>query len=305
MGAGFGKAQNSVFIIDSQIENLELLGDMLENEYTVYKEVNGDDVIKSVKQEEPDLILLGVHMTGLSSADIMTTLKESDKTKNIPIITLLDDNSLGDVKEYFLLGAIDYIQKPFHPVVVKARVRNYINLVNQQHLIDQLDGIDTLTNLFNSSFFQIRLDQEWLRAMRDNTQISTFVIGIDNFTGFDEQYGKERSDDVIKCVAEIIKNNLKRSMDILARWEDDVFVVLLPNTREYGAAILAEIIRKAIENSFVLQRKLEDSIVITVTIVSGCCKPEKGNISKDFLSHTMETFFNLRKTGKNIVHTIV
>jgi PleD family two-component response regulator len=271
---------NSVLIVDKEIKNLELLASMLDSEYTVYRADSGAAAIEAAKEKRPDVILLDMQMPDMGGAEVIATLRGFEQSKDIPVIALLDLDGLEDDNEDFLCGAVDYIQKPLPSVVVKSRVRNYVHMAKQRQMLEQMEVVDKLTNVFCPKFFDARLKQEWNRAIRDGTNLSVLVLGIDDY----------ESEDCLAGVAEIIKNNLKRSMDLAARWKNEVFVMLLPNTPAFGAVILAEIIRTNIEN-----RGL--SAVIAVNSVV----PEKQNSPEDFFAVGMESFTELRKTNKNTV----
>lgn len=304
MNLGIGNAKISIIIVSSQAETLEVLSDILEKNYTIYKEVKGTETIKKVEKEQPDLILLDGQMPDIDCVDLIKALKDFDEIKDIPIIMLIDDYKSSNLKNYLLSGAVDYLQKPFHASVVKICIGNHVRLINQQRMLDQLGNVDVLTNMVSQNYFKTKLDQEWRRAMREKSQLSMLVIGIDDFKSYKEQFGKKGSEDIIKSFSKVIKDNLKRPMDLVARWENEIFLVMLPSTHEMGATILAEIMRKAIEKNFVDQNLFEVSFSITATFVGACSVPERGSSSKDFFNNTMETFMKIREREENTLHMI-
>lgn len=290
--------KNSVLIIDDDHDTLELLANILEDDYTIYKESKAADAIETVKKMLPDLILLDKFV--VAPLEMHNALKDKSETKDIPIIVLLEIDNIEDEDDEFLHGAIDYIQKPLPTIVVKSRVRNHIRFVNQKRLLDQLDKKDVITDMYGSKFFIKRINQEWHRAMRDDTTISVLILAINNYESFD----KEQRNYVLREVSNLIRTNAKRSMDIAVRWEDDLFAVLLPNTPSYGAAVLAEIIRKSIEKSPIITKEPSLPIFTTVSILANSAKPDRNMAVDDFIEHTLDFAKKFKKEKINTIHTL-
>ena len=301
-----GAGKNSVLIVDDEMENVNLLAEILRDEYIVYSENNGVDAIKTAKEKQPDVILLDVKMPGVSGLEVISALRGYNETKEIPVIILLEADMLEDEDdgEDFLSDAVDYIQKPLPPVIVKSRLRNHMRIVNQKRILDQLDGLDKLTEVFSQSFMQVRMEQEWRRAMRDGSSLSLLFLGVDDFSIHKEQHGSECCEEILKHVAHLIKSNLRRPMDVATRWDGDVFAVLFPNTPAYGAAVVAETIRVNIEKTPFLNEKDGGQIYITVTINVSSAKPKKESSLQDFVSRAIDDFIMNREDRKNSIHTI-
>ena len=285
----FGVSKNSVLIVDNNPEEVDFLSTTLSEEYIVHKQCNTKDALAFIETQKPDVILLDE-----AFKDILTSLSSSPETEKTPVIILLDIDNIEDEDENFLSGAIDFIQKPLPAVVVKSRVRNYMRIVNQKRILEQLGDIDHLTGMFSQQFLMNRLDQEWLRAVRESTPLSLLVIAIDDLNLYDSPQ-KEK---IIEGVASIIKKNTKRAMDVSARCDDDLIVCLLPNTPAYGAAIVSEMIRKSMENFAILQNPGD----ITVHMSVNCSLPDMNCESKNFFYRAIEILKGL--DIKNSVYTV-
>ncbi|MCL2028800.1 MAG: response regulator [Deltaproteobacteria bacterium] len=127
--------KNSVLIVDDESTNILALTHILGPEYTVRAAINGRDAIKTAEQHLPDIILLDIVMPEMDGYKVLSALKSSAKTKDIPVI-FITKLSVGDDEEKGLaLGAADYITKPFSSAIVKIRVRNQIQIINQMRMI--------------------------------------------------------------------------------------------------------------------------------------------------------------------------
>jgi len=239
------KNKNTILIAESEADHFSLLEKLLGKEYTFLRAEDGARTKDIAKELSPDLIILDVTMPDMSGFDIISSLKAMETTCEIPIILLSDVNSTKEEEKGFSLGAVDYIQKSLPAMIVKSRVKNHMDSVNQKRLLEKVNIFDTFTGTYNGNFLKTRLSQEWRRSMRDGMPLSIMLIGIDDFQEYDEETGGL----LLQGVAEAITANLKRPMDIVARLDEEVFAVLMPNTPAYGAEVLAENICKAIEGT--------------------------------------------------------
>lgn len=121
--------KNRVLIVDDTPSNLDSLINILQDEYEIIVANNGEKAIKLSKSEhKPDIILLDIVMPGMDGYEVCRRIKSDKETQEIPIIfvTVLRDDA-SETKG-LSLGAVDYIYKPFNPILVKARVKNNVKL---------------------------------------------------------------------------------------------------------------------------------------------------------------------------------
>jgi len=122
-----------ILVVDDTTANLQLLTNLLtEQGYIVHPASDGELALEFVQSTQPDLILLDVRMPGMDGYEVCRRLKEDDKSNPIPVIfvSILEDE-LDKVKG-FQAGAVDYINKPFHPEEVIARVKTHLKLRHMQ-----------------------------------------------------------------------------------------------------------------------------------------------------------------------------
>ena len=122
-----------ILIVDDLLENLRLLSTLLVEEgYDVRRAPDGEMAISNVPRFRPDLILLDIMMPEMNGYEVCTALKSDARTRDIPIIFLSALDLTFDKVKAFELGAVDYINKPFHPAEVLARVRNQLRVRQQE-----------------------------------------------------------------------------------------------------------------------------------------------------------------------------
>ncbi len=129
--------KKQLFIVEDTPANIDILFTVLGDEYDLRVAVSGEIALEALAQGElPDLVLLDIMLPGIDGYEVCRRLKKDPRTRDLCIIflTALDDS--GDQARGFNLGAVDYITKPFDPLVVRARVRTQLELKSYR---DQLE----------------------------------------------------------------------------------------------------------------------------------------------------------------------
>ena len=293
-----GPNKNSILIVDDDRLITLALTQILSPEYIVYTANDGHDALKVAKEMKPDLILLDVLMSGMSGFDTIVVLKSMIETRNIPVIFITGLDNHKDEEKGLLLGAADYINKPFTPAIVRLRVNNQIKIINQLRIIQHLSVTDTLTNTANRRQFNAWLDAEWKRAARLQVPLSILMVDIDHFKAFNDNHGHLQGDIALKAVAESIKKKLKRPRDLVARWGGEEFAVVLPDTNTQGAFMVAEDIRTSIAEEAVLHKEGE-SVHVTVSIGTNSIIPGPEHSIDRFLHDVDEALYKAKQAGRN------
>jgi signal transduction histidine kinase len=123
------KKQPLLLIVDDIPENLRILGHIFrEEDFQIAIAANGQRALALAQSKIPDTILLDVQMPEMDGFEVCKILKETESTKNIPVLFLTAKNSQEDILRGFELGAVDYIPKPFNQKELIARVKTHIEL---------------------------------------------------------------------------------------------------------------------------------------------------------------------------------
>jgi len=154
---------------------------------------------------------------------------------------------------------------------------------------------DEMTKLYNHRYFQQRLDKELQRCDRYQSHLSLIIIDVDHFKAFNDTYGHQEGDRVLKTVASLIEDNI-REIDIAARYGGEEFTVICPEKNTDGAIVPAERIRKAIEQyDFRINGQS-----VPLTISTGiACYPEIANNKIDLIKKADLALYYSKKTGRN------
>jgi len=128
----------------------------------------------------------------------------------------------------------------------------------------QLATIDGLTGLYVRRYFDIRLKEEITRLKRIDSNLAIIMMDIDLFKSINDTFGHQQGDIVLTELASILKNAIRKDLDIPCRYGGEEFVAILPGTDQEGAIVLAERIRKRCED-FQFTSLSDDPIRVTIS----------------------------------------
>ncbi|MCL6559450.1 MAG: diguanylate cyclase, partial [Firmicutes bacterium] len=239
--------KQTILIVDDSPENITVLGALLRLDYTVRVATNGKKALKIVESDNPpDLILLDVMMPGMDGYEVCRRLKADSRTRNIPVIFITARCGEEDEVKGFETGAVDYVTKPFSPVVIKARVRTHVELKRYRDFLVNTSYCDGLTAIANRRRFDEYYATMWDLSVRESLPLSLILIDIDNFKLFNDNYGHQEGDACLIRIAQKLSASAKRKTDLVARYGGEEFVCVLPNTGLDGAVVVAEEFRAGI-----------------------------------------------------------
>ncbi|GHC80055.1 hypothetical protein GCM10007320_21480 [Pseudorhodoferax aquiterrae] len=240
-------ARQTVLVVDDSAVNRQILTDLLRSDYAVIAARSGEQALELARQHQPDLILLEVVMPGLDGHEVLRLLKADGRTSLIGVIFITGLDSAAEEERGLRAGASDYVVKPFHAAVVRARVALHLQVARQRRLLEQLARIDGLTEIPNRRHFDDMLAQETARATRGGVGLALVLLDVDCFKQYNDHYGHARGDRALQSIARQLQAGMRRPADLAARYGGEEFVLLMPDTDLAGAAQRAERLRAEIE----------------------------------------------------------
>lgn len=139
--------------------------------------------------------------------------------------------------------------------------------IRQFATIEKLSYTDSMTGIYNYRYFYKRLGEEILRAKRYNRELSLVILDIDNFKLFNDNYGHQTGDLVLKSTAELITRAI-RSIDIVSRYGGEEFCIIMPDTSENNGRIFIDRLRNEIADFKFRSQNMRNEVSITVSV--GC-----------------------------------
>ncbi|MBP7738501.1 MAG: diguanylate cyclase [Spirochaetes bacterium] len=280
--------KHKIIIADDEPSNVRMLGEFLKNDYEIYVAADGNETVRLAEKILPDLILLDIMMPGLDGYGVCRELKTRKETERIPVIFVTARKMADDIVMGFDVGGRDYIQKPFYPQELHARVRTHIELKKAQEqliedaaMLEELNRklasaldkmeimarMDPLTGLANRRFLLERLEQETARSRRTGRPLSIAMVDVDNFKIINDSHGHECGDLILKQVARTMKDSIRKE-DMVARWGGEEFLLLFVETPLGDARQTAERIRHNIASVAVDCGGIPVSITVTIGVAA-------------------------------------
>ena len=296
------KKKQKILIVDDTVFNIKLLTTALEDDYDISIATNGKDALSIAHSNNPpDIILLDIMMPEMDGYEVCQRLKQEKDTRDIPIIfvTALQD---GKSEEHGLrLGAIDYVTKPFSIPIVKAKIKNHLELKRYKDLLKESSNIDGLTQIANRRSFDQALEIETKRARRSGSYLSVLMVDIDYFKKYNDTYGHLEGDECLRKVARAMKTSLNRPGDMVARWGGEEFAILLPDTDKKSAIFIAEKLRKAVLDLAIVHETSLVEKVVTVSIGVATSDPADHSSYEKLLEQSDNALYKAKETGRNRV----
>lgn len=235
-----------VLLIDDAQETFLLLRLRLKPEplqlHYAAEPLDGLDKVRSLK---PDLILLDMDMPSMDGVELCRILKDDPNLSLTPVIFLTADERLHSRVQALDAGAVDYIHKGTDPRELRARVRAALRTKGYLDRLSERAHVDALTGLWNRRYCDRRLLEELDAWHRYKTSISLLMMDIDHFKHINDTYGHPFGDQVLKEVSGALMERL-RKRDIPCRYGGEEFAILLPNTGQRAARLVASALHDAI-----------------------------------------------------------
>jgi class 3 adenylate cyclase len=200
-------AKQTILVIDDTPFNIDVIDAVLSDTYIVKSAESGEEALKVIAEQKPDLILLDVMMPDIDGYELCQRLKNDANTRDIPVIFLTAKTEVDDEFRGFELGAVDYITKPISAPILQARIQTQLALYNAKRQLEELnqslekrvsDGVekierlDRLKRFFSPAVANILLTdqaQSYLTARR--REIVVVFLDLRGYTKFTEDHAPE------------------------------------------------------------------------------------------------------------------
>lgn len=275
-------------VIYSKDKNTPILN-VLENIDDINLRVEAPESLPNYKEINASVIVLDMPVDEINKTAAITKFDAG-------VLVMVDEIPKMTVRAI----VHDFIKRPVNEIELKVRVEALMKAVHYKHSLNMVTITDELTGLFNRKYLHARLDAEISRAKRYGTDLSCLLIDIDFFKTVNDMYGYDWGDVLLKKVAEMLKA-LIRKEDILTRYGDEEFLLILPNTSEQQAFIFAERFRRDIEKMEFIPAQEEERHPITISggISSYPFLENVEENSNSLIRYAEHALYNAKQSGKN------
>ncbi|MEI6559469.1 MAG: PleD family two-component system response regulator [Rhodospirillaceae bacterium] len=272
----------------------------------VYSAANCASALERALGEEFELVIVSLTLLNEDGLRLCSQLRSHERTRQVPILLMIDEGDLNRVAKGLELGANDYVIKPIDRNELQARVRTQVRRKRYQDRLRSnyeqslsLALTDSLTGVFNRRYVSAHLPRLLDRAADSNKPVSILMFDIDHFKRVNDTFGHDVGDEVLREVAVRAARNL-RNFDLVARLGGEEFVVIMPDTDGESALMVAERLRQRIgDTPFQITAPVNE---VTITVSVGVAVGGRvGDTVDTLIKRADEALYAAKRSGRNRV----
>jgi two-component system, cell cycle response regulator len=321
-GAG-GQAAPSldkkVLVVDDEPSLRRVLEGLLSRAgYEVFTACNGMEALRVLNDKGPQIVITDWEMPVMDGLQLCREIRQSETVGFVYAIILTSHTDR--VVEAFDSGADDFLAKPPRRAELLARLKAAIriidlegNLARQNREIHKVNAeltllnrrlkematTDELTGLANRRIMMERLKQYWESSARRDLRLACMMLDIDHFKHFNDSFGHDVGDMVLREVAATLTRSA-RSSEPIYRCGGEEFVILCPDTTAEQAAVGAERLRKAIESMEVYSGDQMLKVTVSIGVAD---RRQSMKSADDLLRSADDALYQAKNDGRNVVRT--
>lgn len=292
--------REKILIIDDSAVQADRLRVILQDDYAITLANTAEMGLRYARRGNFDLVLLDVVMPEMDGFVLLKKLQEEVITQHTPVILITSLNDVENEERGLTLGAVDYITKPYHPPIVRARVNTHIKLCRYRQQVEQKAMVDPMTGVANRRGYDNCYYRKWQDSVRLKTPISLCMMDIDKFKVYNDTFGHPAGDKVIRAVAEVATEYLRRSTDFFARYGGEEFVAIIQGSDAETAFTQMTQLRRAVEELHIPHNP-EVSKWITVSIGGVTVRPKLSDNYDTYLKIADTMLYDAKRFGRNQV----
>jgi diguanylate cyclase len=243
-------------------------------------------LLESLEQAGADTSAYGQTLSGVSGELAKTEAGETGPIKSL-VTKLLKDTERMQARSRQLEARVQESSEEIRCL------RDRLETARTQSLTDQLTGIA------NRKAFDERLSASAADAVEQNAAMSLILCDIDHFKAFNDTFGHQTGDQVLKLVARALRENVK-GRDMPARYGGEEFAIVLPHTNLQAAKTVAEQIRFSVQSKRLVKKSTNENLG-SITLSLGCAEWRPGEALADLVHRADACLYAAKRTGRNRV----
>lgn len=286
-----------LLLVDDVATNLICAVEVLKGDYEISTAKSGRQALLMLEEmENPDLIILDINMPNMNGYEVFEKIKENPAWSGIPVVFLTAETNYDNEVKGLQMGALDYIRKPFDPVVFKTRVDKILQMSEDNKNVINTN-VDQLTGFGVKKVFD-----EYISNAVNAKDGYFLLLNLDNFKEINEIFGHSVGDNVLVKISDVFRDFVKDENRI-CRLTGDIFAIFLPST--YSRDEIKSYVRKLIasceyEISEILSGYSEFGKVSVSVGIS--IKPNDGEDLQTLYTNADKALYFVRQNGKRGYH---
>ncbi|WP_085300094.1 GGDEF domain-containing response regulator [Cognaticolwellia mytili] len=294
-----GEQNYTILCIDDESVNLKVLASIFKDHYNVIACKSAKQGFQRALNENPDIILLDILMPEENGFELMAKLKQHPQLTNIPVIFITGLQDAEDEEKGLMMGACDYIQKPFNYGIVRARVNTHLEIVRQRNLLQKFALFDSLTELPNRRKWQQDSVDYWLSAKSAQTAMVYGIVDVDHFKKYNDYYGHQQGDVALRKIANTIRRTLFEFGGAVFRCGGEEFYFYFPGNQQFSDEVTLTACLKSIENLAIPHLAISPNCLVSVSIGAVRVIPSDNNSVEKVMKQADERLYLVKNSDRN------
>jgi len=251
-------------------------------------------VMNVLVEAKPELILMDLYMPECGGLELAAVIRQMDAFVGIPIVFISGEHDKDKQLEAIRLGGDDFIMKPVEPEYLISTITNRAERTRSMRFFMERDS---LTRLLNHTHLKEALARELMRAERSGSRLCFAMIDADHFKHVNDTYGHLTGDRVLKSLARLLQERMRRT-DIIGRYGGEEFAVILLNTTMENAGRILDTIR---ENFSRIKQRSETGEEFFVTFSCGISAFPGVRDPSELTAAADRALYEAKENGRNRV----
>jgi len=256
--------------------------------------IDGIDALEKLKDGHFDIVITDINMPRMDGLELIKKIITDFGDVDIIVITAYE--MTYKYTDIIALGASDFISKPFDMNELEAKLNRVLRERKLRAELKRLSTRDGLTGLYNRRYFDENLEHEISRALRQSYSLHLLFIDLDGLKTYNDQYGHQQGDNLLRGLAEVIRENIRKDVDSAYRYGGDEFAVILPHANRQQALMVAQRLLK----SFSKRSVSSNSLSIGLAKLEDSCQTLEENI-ENLIRIADQALYHAKADGGNQV----
>lgn len=277
--------------------------------YAVTVARDGHAAVQAFHEDVFSLVILDVNLPGIDGYEVAKQIRKQDDELFLPIVFLSANTERTSRILGLQQGGAVYMTKPFHEEEFLAQVESLLkikelqdNLAQKNRLLEEMCRRDSLTSLYNHSYFQEVTDREFKRATRYGQDVACVLIDLDDFKHINDTFGHPTGDRLLAELGDLLLRSV-RDVDIVARYGGEEFALLLPMTNVKHAKMVCERARKNIAGRVFDESKRK--LKVTASLGIATLRAHAPASALDLVEFADKALYAAKHSGKNRAYVYV
>jgi diguanylate cyclase (GGDEF)-like protein len=274
---------------------------------------SGAEALRMYEAEQPDLVLLDIEMPEMDGCETCRRIRSHGSDRWVPIIFLSSRDSEQTIESAIEAGGDDYLVKPVSTVVLSAKIRAMRRihemrksmlaltreLADANRELTQLSTEDPLTGLGNRRLFDLRLETEVKRAVRNSTPLCLLLVDVDHFKLYNDHYGHPAGDEALREVGKALRSVCRRPADLATRYGGEEFALILPETPRSGALLISKLFLRLLGNRQIPHAASKTAEYLTASVGVALFDPRLSIPAAELVLKADEALYQAKERGRN------